>query len=96
MQILKSGKEEIVYLLTKAIEKYKFETGQEIIQNTNRKNYEVLAILLSEISNQLPFRWEAFGTEAYMKFARPYTLLVFKLTGNTTRRNGDEGLGRDC
>ena len=85
MQILKSGKEEIVYLLTKAIEKYKFETGQEIIQNTNRKNYEVLAILLSEISNQLPFRWEAFGTEAYSedssKTPQEYPYRKYDITG---------------
>ena len=65
MQNIKTGKEEIIYLLTKAIEKYKLETGQEIIQNTNRKNYEALAILLSEISNQLPLRSEEFGTENY-------------------------------
>jgi hypothetical protein len=65
MQNIKTGKEEIIYLLTKAIEKYKLETGQEIIQNTNRKNYEALAILLSEISNQLPIRSEEFGTENY-------------------------------
>ncbi len=65
MQNIKSGKEEIIYLLTKAIERFKLETGQEIIQNTNRKNYEALAILLSEISNQLPFKSEEFGTEKY-------------------------------
>jgi len=65
MQNLKSGKEEIIYLLTKAIEKYKSETGQEIVQNTNRKNYESIAILLSEISNQLPSRFEEWGTESY-------------------------------
>lgn len=65
MQNLKHGKEEIVYLLTRAIEKYKSETGQEIVQNTNRKNYESLAILLSEISNQLPSRSAEFGTDSY-------------------------------
>lgn len=68
------GKEEIIYLLTKAIEKYKAETGQEIIQNTNRKNYEALAILLSEISNQLPAKSEEFGTENYS----PDTNLISK------------------
>ena len=65
MQNLKTGKEEIIYLLTTAIAKYKLETGQEIVQNTNRKNYESLAIVLSEISNQLPIKFEEFGTEAY-------------------------------
>jgi hypothetical protein len=42
--MLKKGKEEIIYLLNKAIEKFQQETGQEIVQNTNRKNYESLAV----------------------------------------------------
>ena len=71
MQNIKSGKEEIIYLLTKAIEKYKSETGQQIVQNTNRKNYESLAILLSEISNQLPFKWEEWGSENYSPETNP-------------------------
>jgi len=71
MQNIKSGKEEVIYLLTKAIEKYKSETGQQIIQNTNRKNYESLAIVLSEISNQLPVRWEEWGTETYSPETNP-------------------------
>ncbi len=65
MKNLKSGKEEIIYLLTKAIEKYRSETGQQIVQNTNRKNYESLAILLSELSNQLPLKAAEWGTESY-------------------------------
>jgi hypothetical protein len=40
--------------LNKSIEKFQSETGKSIVQNTNRKNYEELAITLSEISNQLP------------------------------------------
>src|SRR5258705_5216914 len=71
MQNLKTGKEEIIYLLTGAIEKFKSETGQQIVQNTNRKNYESLAILLSEISNQLPLRFEEFGTEPYSPEINP-------------------------
>ena len=63
--MLKNGKEEIVYLLSKVIEKYKLETGQEIVLNTNRKNYEVIAIALSAISNLLPDKWEEFGTDNY-------------------------------
>ncbi len=82
---LKTGKEEIIYLLTKAIEKYKLETGQEIIQNTNRKNYETLAILLSDISNQLPYKSEEFGTEQYPKdnnkTARDYPYRKYDITG---------------
>ena len=65
MQNIKSGKAEIIYLLSKAIEKYNSETGQAIVQNTNRKNYESLAILLSEISNQLPTRSTEWGTEHF-------------------------------
>ncbi|MGB8190866.1 MAG: hypothetical protein WCF67_03050 [Chitinophagaceae bacterium] len=71
MQNIKSGKEEIIYLLTKAIEKYKLETGQQIVQNTNRKNYESLAIVLSQISNQLPFKAEEWGTEGYSAGVNP-------------------------
>lgn len=65
MSKLKTGKAEVVYLLSKAIEKYRIDTGQEIIQNTNRKNYEALAIALSNISNELPFKYEEWGCERY-------------------------------
>lgn len=85
MQNLKSGKEEIIYLLTKAIDRFKVETGKEIVQNTNRKNYESLAILLSDISNQLPFKHEAWGTEAYSAEINPkgqeYPHRKFDITG---------------
>ena len=62
---LKKGKEEILYLLTKAIEKYRSETGREIVLNTNRKNYEGLAQLLSDISNQLPHSEATLGHDHY-------------------------------
>ena len=62
---LKKGREEIIYLLKKAIEKYKSETGRIIIQNTNRKNYEGLAQVLSEISNRLPETADELGHENY-------------------------------
>jgi hypothetical protein len=65
MQNIKTGKEEIIYLLTKAIEKFRSETGQEIVQNTNRKNYEAIAVLLSEISNQLPLKYAEYGADSY-------------------------------
>src|SRR5258706_9889904 len=71
MQNIKTGKGEIIYLLNRAIDKYKTETGQQIVQNTSRKNYESLAILLSEISNQLPLRSEEFGTEPYSPEMNP-------------------------
>lgn len=51
---LKSGKEEIVYLLARVFEKYESETGNLITRNTNRKNYEAVSKKLSEISNELP------------------------------------------
>lgn len=65
MVLLKTGKEEIVYLLTKVIEKFQHETGNEIVQNTNRKNYEGLAVFLSNISNNLPDNYITWDTEAY-------------------------------
>lgn len=85
MKKLKSGKEEIIYLLTKAIERYKLETGQEIVLNTNRKNYETLAIVLSEISNQLPNRSAEWGTEHYppeiSQQLREYPYRKYDITG---------------
>lgn len=62
---LKKGKEEIIYLLNQAIAKFQKETGKEVVQNTNRKNYESLAITLSEISNQLPFTAASLGHHPY-------------------------------
>jgi hypothetical protein len=64
-QKLKSGKDEIVYLLSCVVKKYTKETGTEIILNTNRKNYEGLAIFLSNITNQLPEKAEEWETDAY-------------------------------
>jgi len=85
MKKIKTGKEEIIYLLSKAIEKYKIETGQEIIQNTNRKNYEGLAIVLSEISNQLPYKSAELGTENYTPDPNPkndkYPYRKYDITG---------------
>lgn len=62
---LKSGKEEIAYLLGKVIEKFEYETGQKVVRNSNRKNYEEVAKVLSEISNQLPYTSEALRHEHY-------------------------------
>jgi hypothetical protein len=85
MQKIKYGKEEIIYLLSKVIEKYKLESGQDIVLNTNRKNYEVFAILLSDISNQLPDKWEEFGTDCYMpdnnKKVQEYPYRKYDITG---------------
>jgi len=73
MKNIKKGKEEIIYLLSKVLEKYKSETGIQIIQNTNRKNYESLAILLSEISKELPNKSEEWGNEKYAQDLSPKT-----------------------
>ncbi|MVM32207.1 hypothetical protein GO755_19320 [Spirosoma sp. HMF4905] len=51
---LKTGKEEIAYLLEQVIKKYQLATGQRIVRNTNPKNYEEVAKTLSVISNELP------------------------------------------
>lgn len=51
---IKTGKEEVGYLLEKVIDTYERTAGQQIIRNTNPKNYEAIARLLSSISNELP------------------------------------------
>ncbi len=83
--MLKTGKEEIVYLLSKVIQKHREQTGQAIIQNTNRKNYEVIAIALSSISNELPSKWEEFGTDIYQPEVKPinqeYPYRKYDITG---------------
>lgn len=85
MPKVKKGKDEIMYLLTKAIEKYKLETGQEIVQNTNRKSYESLAMVLSDISNQLPVRFEEWGTDNYTaeinQTGKEYPYRKYDITG---------------
>lgn len=74
MTKLRSGKEEVVYLLKKVIAKYQTETGTELILNTNRKNYQQIAILLSEISNQLPQKYIEWGAMEYEGRERDDTL----------------------
>jgi hypothetical protein len=82
---LKKGKEEIIYLLNQAILKFQEETGKIIVQNTNRRNYEELAIALSEISNQLPFTADRFGHTPYeadpSKLAQTYPSRKYDITG---------------
>ncbi|QHW00256.1 hypothetical protein [Spirosoma endbachense] len=51
---IKTGKEEISYLLEKVIDAYQLATGQQIIRNTSPKNYEDIAKQLSSISHELP------------------------------------------
>lgn len=83
--MLKKGKEEIIYLLNKSIEKFQQETGKEIIQNTNRKNYEGLAVALSDISNQLPYTSDSLGHQIYeidpSKTTKEYPFRKYDITG---------------
>ena len=83
--MLKKGKEEIIYLLNKSIEKFQLETGKSIVQNTNRKNYEGLAIVLSDISNQLPETANQFGHIIYepdpQKNKAAYPFRKYDITG---------------
>ncbi len=58
-------KKEIHYLLSRVIEKYENETGNKIIRNSNRKNYEPVSILLSEFSKDLPYTAEKYGHDSY-------------------------------
>jgi hypothetical protein len=82
---IKKGKEEIIYLLNRAIERYETETGMPVVQNTNRKNYEGLAKRLSEISNQLPETATQFGHIPYesdkQKNQGEYPFRKYDITG---------------
>lgn len=79
-------KKEIHYLLSKVIEKYESVTGKIINRNSNRKNYEPIAILLSDISNNLPFSAEQYGHIEYPKDGNPnirdYPFRKYDITGN--------------
>lgn len=81
-----SGKSEIVYLLSKVIEKYEKESGQSIIKNSNRKNYDAIARILSEISNELPATSEKLIHDVYEADSNPrnldYPFRKYDITGN--------------
>jgi hypothetical protein len=83
--MLKKGKEEIIYLLNRAIEKFQKQTGKAIVQNTNRKNYEALAVVLSEISNQLPNTSEKLLHQIYEPYEnleqQEYPFRKYDITG---------------
>lgn len=82
---LKTGKEEIVYLLTAVFKKYELATGQEVIRNTNRKNYEDIARTLSKISSELPNTAELLGHDHYAPDRNTkhveYPYLKYDITG---------------
>ncbi len=83
---LKTGKEEIVCLLTKVLEKYESQTGQSISRNSNRKNYEEVAKTLSHISNELPHTATTLQHEPYSPDYNPrnleYPFRKYDITGN--------------
>lgn len=81
-----SGKAEIIYLLKRVIEKYEKDTGELIIKNSNRKNYEPIARILSEISNQLPDTSDILHHDNYESDPNPknleYPFRKYDITGN--------------
>src|SRR5688572_23371942 len=83
---LKTGKEEIVCLLTKVLEKFEAETQQSITRNSNRKNYEEVAKALSQISNELPHTAGTLHHDNYSPDYNPkdleYPFRKYDITGN--------------
>jgi hypothetical protein len=83
---LKTGKEEIVCLLTKVLEQFESRTGQSVTRNSNRKNYEEVAKALSEISNKLPDTYNALHHDPYPPDYYPkhreYPFRKYDITGN--------------
>lgn len=86
---LKTGKEEIVYLLTRVIEKYESQHNVQVVRNSNRKNYEGVAKELSEISNELPNTAESLQHEVYPPDLNPrkldYPFRKYDITGNQVK-----------
>ncbi len=80
---------EIIYLINRCMEKYRQETGQELVANTNKKNYEPLATLLSEISNRLPETAESLQHIPYTpdvkKESTEYPFRKYDITGGQIR-----------
>jgi hypothetical protein len=66
-----SGKNEIVYLLSKVIEKFEKDNDKTISRNSNRKNYEPIAEILSEISNRLPYTHLELKHDIYAEDKNP-------------------------
>ena len=83
---LKTGKEEIVCLLTKVLEQFESRTGQSISRNSNRKNYEEVGKALSEISNNLPNTAGSLHHDTYPPDYNPqhleYPFRKYDITGN--------------
>lgn len=83
---LLSGKTEIVYLLGKVIEKYEQAQDVSIVKNSNRKNYEPIAKILSAISAQLPYTADNLLHDIYPPDHNPqnaeYPFRKYDITGN--------------
>lgn len=83
---LKTGKEEIVCLLHKVIEQFESQTGQHVVRNSNRKNYEEVAKVLSQISNELPNTALSLDHDPYSPDYNPknleYPFRKYDITGN--------------
>jgi hypothetical protein len=91
---LKTGKEEIGYLLLKVFEKYESETGDLVIRNTNRKNYEGVSRKLSEISNKLPQTADTLNHDIYPPDYNPNKLeYPFRKYDITASQVKDASLG---
>lgn len=84
--LLKTGKAEIVCLLTKVLAQFESRTGQSISRNSNRKNYEEVAKVLSEISNNLPNTAGSLHHDTYPPDYNPqhleYPFRKYDITGN--------------
>lgn len=82
---LKSGKDEIEYLLSQVFKKYELETGSKLNLNTNRRNYEEIAKVLSKISNRLPYTAQELGHNEYPEDRNSskteYPYLRYDITG---------------
>lgn len=82
---LKSGKDEIEYLLRQVFKKYELETGNKLNLNTNRRNYEDIARMLSAISNELPYTSVELGHSHYPEdrsaSKTEYPYLKYDVTG---------------
>lgn len=82
-------KDEIYLLLSKVLVKFEREQGMTISRNSNRRNYDPIAILLSGISNALPVTAEQLGHDPYPQDLGPkdreYPFRKYDITGNQVK-----------
>jgi hypothetical protein len=81
-------------LLARVFEKYESETGDLVVRNTNRKNYEGVSKKLSEISNNLPNTADTLQHDIYAFDHNPnkldYPLRKYDITASQVK---DASLG---